>query len=84
MGGRPPGELGSDCDPDIVDCVVIGGGPAGLSTAIQVARLGRTCLIVDDDRGRSLWSQTTRNDLGFPDGVRATDLRLLGQAQAVR
>ncbi|MBA2719320.1 MAG: NAD(P)/FAD-dependent oxidoreductase [Chloroflexi bacterium] len=65
-----------------VDCVVIGGGPAGLSAAIQVARLARSCVLVDDDRGRSLWSQTTRNFLGFPNGIKATDLRLLGQRQA--
>ncbi len=65
-----------------VDCVVVGGGPAGLSAANQVARLGRSCVLVDDDRGRSLWSQTTRNYLGFPDGIKAADLRLLGQRQA--
>jgi thioredoxin reductase (NADPH) len=64
------------------DCVVVGGGPAGLSAANQVARLGRSCVLVDDDRGRSLWSQTTRNYLGFPDGIKAVDLRLLGQRQA--
>jgi thioredoxin reductase (NADPH) len=66
----------------VVDCAVIGGGPAGLSAANQVARLGRSCVLVDDDRGRSLWSQTTRNYLGFPDGIKAADLRLLGQRQA--
>jgi thioredoxin reductase (NADPH) len=38
---------------------------------------------VDDDAGRSQWSQVTRNHLGFPDGVTAADLRLLGQRQAV-
>ncbi len=66
------------------DCVVIGGGPAGLAAAIQLGRLRRSVLIVDDDAGRSLWSQITRNHLGFPDGVSAADLRLLGQRQAVR
>jgi thioredoxin reductase (NADPH) len=63
---------------------VIGGGPAGLSAANQVARLGWSCVLVDDDRGRSLWSQTTRNYLGFPNGIKAADLRLLGQRQASR
>ena len=67
----------------VVDCLVIGGGPAGLSAAIQLGRLRRSCLVVDDDAGRSLWSQVTRNHLGFPDGVTAADLRLLGQRQAV-
>jgi thioredoxin reductase (NADPH) len=71
-----------DTNDTVIDCLVIGGGPAGLAAAIQVARLARSCVLVDDDRGRSLWSQTTRNYLGFPDGVRAADLRLLGQRQA--
>jgi thioredoxin reductase (NADPH) len=68
--------------PPQVDCLVIGGGPAGLAAAIQLGRLRRSCVVVDDDAGRSLWSQVTRNHLGFPDGVTAADLRLLGQRQA--
>ncbi len=68
---------------EIVDCVVVGGGPAGLATAVQLGRLRRSCVVVDDNAGRSLWSQVTRNHLGFPDGVTAADLRLLGQRQAV-
>ncbi len=67
----------------IIDCVVVGGGPSGLAAAVQLGRLGRSCVVVDDDAGRSLWSQVTRNHLGFPDGVTAADLRLLGQRQAV-
>jgi thioredoxin reductase (NADPH) len=39
-------------------------------------------VVVDDDAGRSLWSQVTRNYLGFPGGIPAADLRLLGQRQA--
>jgi thioredoxin reductase (NADPH) len=73
--GRPPVES--------VDCVVVGGGPAGLAAAIQLGRLRRSCVVVDDDAGRSQWSQVTRNHLGFPDGVTAAELRLLGQRQAV-
>lgn len=68
---------------ETVDCVVVGGGPAGLAAAIQLGRLRRSCVVVDDDAGRSQWSQVTRNHLGFPDGVTTADLRLLGQRQAV-
>ena len=67
---------------DSLDCLVIGGGPAGLAAAIQLGRLRRSCLIVDDDAGRSLFSQVTRNHLGFPDGVTAANLRILGLRQA--
>ena len=69
--------------PGTIDCVVVGGGPAGLAAAVQLGRLRRSCVVVDDNAGRSLWSQVTRNHLGFPDGVTAADLRLLGQRQAV-
>ena len=62
--------------------MVVGGGPAGLAAAVQLGRLQRSCVVVDDNAGRSLWSQVTRNHLGFPDGVTAADLRLLGQRQA--
>ena len=68
---------------EIIDCVVVGGGPAGLAAAVQLGRLRRSCVVIDDNAGRSLWSQVTRNHLGFPDGVTAADLRLLGQRQAV-
>ena len=63
--------------------MVVGGGPAGLAAAVQLGRLRRSVVVVDDNAGRSLWSQVTRNHLGFPDGVTAADLRLLGQRQAV-
>lgn len=66
-----------------LDCLVVGGGPAGLAAAVQLGRLRRSSIVVDDDAGRSLWSQVTRNHLGFPDGISAADLRLLGQRQAV-
>jgi thioredoxin reductase (NADPH) len=65
-----------------LDCLIIGGGPAGLAAAVQLGRLRRSCLIVDDDAGRSLFSQVTRNHLGFPDGVTAANLRILGLRQA--
>ncbi len=68
----------------IVDCVVIGGGPAGLSAAVNVGRMRRSVVIVDDRDGRSLWGQTNRNYLGFPDGIPAADIRLAGRKQAAR
>jgi thioredoxin reductase (NADPH) len=79
--GHAAGEVRTSVES--VDCVVVGGGPAGLAAAIQLGRLRRSCVVVDDDAGRSQWSQVTRNHLGFPDGVTTADLRLLGQRQAV-
>jgi thioredoxin reductase (NADPH) len=67
-----------------VDCAVVGGGPAGLSAAVNLARMRRSVLVIDDRDGRSLWSQINRNYLGFPDGVPAAEIRLLGRRQAAR
>src|SRR5918995_1507007 len=80
---RPSPSRSPASRPGTLDCLVVGGGPAGLAAAVQLGRLHRSCVVVDDDAGRSLWSQVTRNHLGFPDGVTAADLRLLGQRQAV-
>ncbi len=74
----PP--LGSRENP--FDCAIIGGGPAGLSTAVYLGRLRRSSMVVDDHEGRSLWQQVNRNYLGFPDGIEAAELRKLGRRQA--
>jgi thioredoxin reductase (NADPH) len=68
----------------VCDCAVIGGGPAGLSAAVNLARMRRSVLVIDDRDGRSLWSQINRNYLGFPDGIPAAEIRLQGRRQAAR
>ena len=65
------------------DCIVVGGGPAGLSAALYLGRLRRSVLVIDDEHGRSTWHQVNRNYLGFPSGVHATSLRELGEKQAI-
>ncbi len=68
---------------DLFDALVIGGGPAGLSAAVNLARACRSVAVVDCGRpGRSDWAQTNRNYLGFPDGITAVELSALGRAQA--
>jgi thioredoxin reductase (NADPH) len=67
-----------------VDCAIVGGGPAGLSAAVNLARMRRSVLVIDDRDGRSLWSQINRNYLGFPDGIPAAEIRLQGRRQAAR
>jgi thioredoxin reductase (NADPH) len=44
----------------------------------------RSTLVIDDRDGRSLWSQTNRNYLGFPEGIPAAEIRLQGRRQAAR
>jgi thioredoxin reductase (NADPH) len=66
------------------DCVVVGGGPAGLSAAIYMGRFRRRTLVVDAGDGRWSYGQVNQNYLGFPAGVGAERLHRLGRLQAER
>ena len=65
----------------LYDALVIGGGPAGLSAALQLARSNRHVAVVDAGAGRSSFRQVNHNYLGFPGGIRASELRELGRKQ---
>ena len=58
----------------IHDALVIGGGPAGLTAAIYLARFHLDTLVVDAGKSRAALIPRTRNHAGYPDGVRGTDL----------
>jgi thioredoxin reductase (NADPH) len=66
-----------------LDCLVIGGGPAGLTAAIYLARFHMDILVVDEGKCRASWIPCTRNVSGFPDGIKGTELieRMRDQAQ---
>jgi len=51
------------------DCVVIGGGPAGLTAAIYLGRFRRNVLMVDGGWSRAEWITLSHNLPGFPDGI---------------
>jgi thioredoxin reductase (NADPH) len=61
-------------DEPILDCLVIGGGPAGLTAAIYLARFHLDILVVDGGKSRASWIPCTRNVSGFPDGIKGTEL----------
>lgn len=67
--------------PQETDAAVVGGGPAGLSAAICLARYNRRVLLFDTGRGRSTHHQINRNYLGFPGGIATVDLRSVGLKQ---
>jgi thioredoxin reductase (NADPH) len=69
---------------DTFDALVIGGGPAGLSAAIYLARYNRSVLVIDSARGRWQSHEVNENYLGFPGGIASRRLRELGRKQAER
>ena len=69
--------------PREVDCLIVGGGAAGLSAAVNMGRMRRSVLLVDE-RDRFAWKHVAHNYLGFPDGIKATELRRLGWRQAAK
>jgi thioredoxin reductase (NADPH) len=66
-----------------LDCLVIGGGPAGLTAAIYLARFHLDILVVDAGKSRAGWIPCTHNHAGFPEGISGKELleRMRRQAQ---
>jgi thioredoxin reductase (NADPH) len=61
-------------DEPILDCLIVGGGPAGLTAAIYLARFHLDILVIDGGKSRAAWIPCTRNVSGFPDGIEGTAL----------
>jgi thioredoxin reductase (NADPH) len=71
--------------PSIYDCVIIGGGPAGLVAATYLARFQRKVMLLDAGASRARRIPETHNCPGFPDGIGGEALlaRLRAQAEGV-
>ncbi|MCT1398797.1 NAD(P)/FAD-dependent oxidoreductase [Paenibacillus sp. p3-SID867] len=70
-------------DTEVKDCIIIGGGIAGLQAAIQLGRYSAyDVLVIDRGTGRSTICKSYRNILGWPDGVSGEELRGRGRQQA--
>ncbi|MCA1009568.1 NAD(P)/FAD-dependent oxidoreductase [Halobacillus halophilus] len=64
------------------DCIIIGGGIAGLQASIQLGRYKRSVLLIDAEDGRSSLCRKYSNILGFPNGVSGQELRKAGRQHA--
>ncbi|MFL6844620.1 MAG: NAD(P)/FAD-dependent oxidoreductase [Allosphingosinicella sp.] len=69
-------------EPDF-DCLVIGGGPAGLTAAIYLTRFHLSIKVVDSGKSRAALIPCTHNHAGYPDGISGAELieRMKAQAQ---
>ena len=67
----------------MLDCLIVGGGPAGLTAAIYLARFRRNARVVDAGSSRASLIPLSHNYPGFPDGISGRDLlqRLRQQAR---
>ncbi|MTT31390.1 FAD-binding protein [Terrilactibacillus sp. BCM23-1] len=66
----------------IYDCIIIGGGIAGMQAAIQLGRYKHRVMVIDSNDGRSTLCKSYHNVLGYPDGVSGQELRNIGTEQA--
>jgi thioredoxin reductase (NADPH) len=57
-----------------LDCLIVGGGPAGLTAAIYLARFHLDILVVDGGKSRASWIPCTRNHAGYPEGIAGKEL----------
>ncbi len=65
-----------------LDCLIIGGGPAGLTAAIYLARFRLDILVIDAGDSRASWIPCSHNHAGYPDGINGKELLRLMREQA--
>lgn len=68
---------------ETLDCLIIGGGPAGLTAAIYLSRFHLRIMVVDGGKSRAAWIPTSHNHAGYPEGINGEELlnRMREQAQ---
>lgn len=58
----------------MLDCLIIGGGPAGLITSVYLGRYRRDVRVVDAGGSRAALIPTSHNYPGWPDGISGREL----------
>ncbi len=65
---------GNRMSSDSVDCAVIGGGPAGLTAALYLARYNRNFVLVDSGDSRAAWISASHNLPLFTQGIAGPEI----------
>lgn len=58
----------------LLDALIVGAGPAGLTAATYLARFHRDFVVVDGGKSRARWIPESHNCPGFPHGIGGTAL----------
>src|SRR5918911_386823 len=66
------------------DCLIIGGGPAGLTAAVYLARFRRRVLVVDSGAPRAAWIPTSHNIPFFAEGIAGPEILRRDRETALR
>lgn len=79
---RTPMSLHASSSDPLLDCLVVGAGPAGLTAATYLARFRRRVRVIDAGQSRARWIPASHNCPGFPFGVAGNELLARFRLQA--
>ena len=60
--------------PAVVDCLIVGGGPSGLTAALYLKRFRRSVLVIDSGESRASWIPTSHNIPFFSHGISGDEI----------
>ena len=71
---------------DVLDVLIVGGGPAGVAAAVYAGSEGMRAMVVEDLTigGQAGTSSRIENYMGFPTGISGADLCWRGEVQAMK